>query len=33
MSNNNAIQILRTNGITDTNKEVELLDGQPFYNK
>lgn len=35
MANNNAIQILRTgkNGITNTNKVVELLDGQPFYNK
>lgn len=31
-TNNKAIQILRTNAITDTNKGTELLKGQPFYN-
>lgn len=35
MSNNQAIQILRTtgNGITDSIKDVVLLAGQPFYNR
>lgn len=32
MANNETIQILRTNGITDNNKDVALLEGQPFYN-
>lgn len=35
MANNKAIQILRINsdGIINSKKDIELLDGQPFYNK
>lgn len=33
MANNKTMQILRTDGITNVNKDVALLDGQPFYNR